>query len=66
MIVKNKNIVFITLILLVSFAVHAKTPPPPISNFSPPPGLPIDGGVLWVGLIGLAYGTTKLLLKKKD
>jgi len=68
MIVQNKLKLASILFLLVSFVCAAQgidNPPPPMPP--PPPGLPIDGNVLLVLVLGLIYGTYSRmkLLKKK-
>lgn len=42
-------------ILLISAIGFAQGPPPP-----PPPGLPIDGGIFALAVIGLFYGIKKI------
>lgn len=42
--------------LLSSLSVFAKKEPPPPQNQPPPPGLPIDGGLSFLLIAGVAYG----------
>jgi len=55
---------FLVLALLFTvpalFAIEAGDPPPP----TPPPGLPVDGGVLALLVAGLFYGVKKSFKKK--
>ena len=51
-----KKIKFITFILILASTMgFAQGPPPP-----PPPGLPIDGGVFILAVVGLYFGIKKL------
>jgi len=53
----SKKIIFLLAVLLttVSFGQFIPPPPPP-----PPPGLPIDGGVFILAIIGAIYGVKKI------
>ena len=42
--------------MLSSVSVFAEKDPPPPENQPPPPGLPIDGGLSYLLITGLAYG----------
>jgi len=57
----NKKILFTVLLILITvgIAFAQSTPPTPAA---PPPGFPIDGGLLLLGAVALGYGITK---KKK-
>lgn len=46
---------FCILMLLASVSVFAEEPPSPKTNPAPP-GLPIDGGLSYLFVIGVAYG----------
>lgn len=63
--IQNKMTLASTLFSLISFVSFAQEgPPPPMPP--PPPGLPIDGPVLVVLVLALAYGVKKMLdIKKK-
>ena len=42
-------------------------PPPPLENGAPPaPGLPIDGGLVILVVLGLAYGVYKVMSSKQS
>lgn len=57
MTVKNKKITSI-LFLLISVGCFAQQLPPP---GPPPPGFPIDGGVLIGVFVAVCYGVKKIL-----
>jgi len=59
---QNKRIIASILFVLISFVCAAQMPPP--GPPAPPPGLPIDGGVLMAMFVGLFYGAKKLLFSK--
>jgi hypothetical protein len=60
MIVKYKTIFASILFVLMSFECMGQIePPPPMPP--PPPGLPIDGMVVIVLILGLLYGVKKRL-----
>lgn len=56
--------------MLLGLVVHSKqkTPPQPNrpgkSNLTPPPGLPIDGGLSLLLITGVVYGIFELKRKK--
>lgn len=51
--------------MLFSLAAYSKKPPPPPQNGPPPPvGLPIDGGLSFLLISGVAYGIYSLKRKK--
>jgi len=52
---------FVLLFLLVTEFVFAQTAPP---NRTPPPGLPIDGGLFALVAVAFGYGINKLRSKK--
>ncbi len=64
MIMQNKRIIASILFVLISFVCAAQALPPPIQG-PPPPGLPIDGGVLFGVFAGLIYGVKKLVFSNK-
>jgi len=53
----SKKIIFLLAVLsaTVSFGQFIPPPPPP-----PPPGLPIDGGIFILAIVGAIYGIKKL------
>jgi hypothetical protein len=55
----KKKIYSTLLFLLFTWFVNAQVMPTP-SAAPPPPGLPIDGGVFSLFLMGLIYGIKKL------
>ncbi|HSQ46917.1 MAG TPA: hypothetical protein VLM44_08375 [Lutibacter sp.] len=62
---------FCVLMLLASVSVFAKKKDPPAppnnkNNDVPPPGLPIDGGLSYLLLIGAAYGVHAIRKRVKD
>lgn len=67
MIIQNKKILASILFVLISFVCVAQSVPEPVdaNRPPPPPGLPIDAGVLVVAGIGLAYGASKVLKNNK-
>jgi len=66
MIMQNKRIFASILFVLISSVCVAQTLPPPGSPPVPPPGLPIDGGLLYGMAFALFYGVKKLLLKRNN
>jgi hypothetical protein len=62
MIIQNKRIFASILFVLISFVCIAQGGPPP--PMTPPPGLPIDGGLLVGVCVGVFYGAKKMLKKK--
>jgi len=50
----SKKIIFLLAVLLTT-ASFGQFPPPP-----PPPGLPIDGGIFILAIIGAIYGVKKI------
>lgn len=50
--------------MLISLVVYAEKPPTPEEGGAPPPGLPIDGGLLLLLASGVAYGIYALKRKK--
>ena len=66
MIIQNKRIFASILFVLISYVCVAQNnPPPPAPLNTPPPGLPIDGGVIIGAVLGLFYGAKKLITKKQ-
>ena len=53
----KKGIIILIIMLLVVGSSIAQGPPPP----PPPPGLPINGFTELLLLIGICYGTKKIL-----
>ncbi|WP_412987325.1 hypothetical protein [Pontimicrobium sp. IMCC45349] len=64
--IQNKTTIASILFVLISFVCTAQEMPPPPAP-PPPPGLPVDG-FLWVLLVlGVCYGVFKLIkLQKKE
>jgi hypothetical protein len=63
----NKSYIKIVLIAIFLVAVEvtfAQSAPSPQRTPPPPPGLPIDGGLLALFAVGLGYAARKLRLKK--
>ena len=54
---KKKILVTLSLVLFFVCAISGQIVPPPIP---PPPGLPIDGGLLFLLASGLFYGIRKI------
>ena len=52
-----RKIVAIILLLLFPLITMAQGPPPPPPT---PPGLPIDSGIVYLLLLGVAYGIRKV------
>jgi len=52
-----RKIVAIVLLLLFPLITMAQGPPSPAP---PPPGLPIDSGIVYLLLLGVAYGISKV------
>lgn len=51
--------------MLVCSLAYANDPPNPSGNDAPPgPGLPIDGGLTYLLISGIAYGVYELKRKK--
>ena len=51
--------------MLISVVAYSKKPPhPEQGNAPPPPGLPIDGGLSFLLISGVAYGIFELKRKK--
>jgi hypothetical protein len=50
------------LLLLFPLIMIAQNPPMPTENMGPPPppGLPLDGGLLFLFIAGVAYGVKKI------
>ncbi len=62
---KNKYFLLLLMFCLsVAFVYGQDMPPKPPDGGRPPPGLPIDGGIIILGIIAVAYGVTKK--NKKD
>ena len=57
---QNKRILASVLFVLISFACMSQGP----DSFAPPPGLPIDGGVLISVFVAIIYGVKKILGNK--
>jgi len=53
-----KKLASLLLLLLFPLTMIAQGPPPPPPPL--PPGLPIDGGLLFLLIAGMAYGVKKL------
>ena len=51
-------------LMLICATVFAQKPPNPIGGPAPPPGLPIDGGILYLLIAGVTYGVYELKRKK--
>ena len=50
--------------VLISFVTYAGDPVPTPAGPPPPPGLPIDGGLSFLIISGVAYGIYELRRKK--
>ncbi|MFI1770697.1 PID-CTERM protein-sorting domain-containing protein [Thalassobellus citreus] len=61
MTIQNKRIFASILFVLISFVCASQELPPP--GTPPPPGFPIDGGVLVGAAFALFYGVRKLFQK---
>ncbi len=63
MIIQNKRKFASILFVLISIVCTAQKMPPPPAPMgpTPPPGLPVDGVVLFVLVIGIIYGIKKRL-----
>ena len=61
MMLKNKAIIASILFALTSLIGVAQDPPGP----PPPPGLPVDSGIMWLLLAGLLLGIYKLTALKR-
>jgi len=53
----SKKIIFLLAVLLTTATFGQFIPPPPPP---PPPGLPIDGGIFILAIIGAIYGVKKI------
>ena len=51
--------------MLISLVAYSKKPPTPPQNIPPPVGLPIDGGLSFLLISGVAYGIYALKRKKE-
>jgi len=62
----NKNLLSFFLIVFCVFGSFAQKGdlPPPGTNDTPPPGFPIDGGLSYLLVAGIAYGVYELKRKK--
>jgi hypothetical protein len=62
-----KSLIANVLFLLISVVGMADSgPPPPLENGAPPaPGLPIDGGLIILVVLGLIYGVYKVVSSRK-
>jgi len=60
----NKYLLSFCLILICS-SVFAQKPPDPELPGTPPPGLPIDGGLSFLIIAGVTYGIYESRKKKK-
>jgi hypothetical protein len=54
---RKKYLFLLLMFFVASVITYAQTTPP--NPNPPPPGLPIDGGLALIGLIGLVYGISK-------
>ena len=50
--------------MLIGVVAYSKKPPKPEISATPPPGLPIDGGLSILLVSGVAYGIFELKRKK--
>lgn len=63
--IQSKKIVASILFVLISFVCVAQSaPPPPMPP--PPPGLPIDGGLTFLLVLGLFFGVKSILKSSKQ
>ena len=51
-------------IVLVALQTYGQAVPPPIPP-PPPPGLPIDGALFYLLLVGACFGIKKMAVKEK-
>lgn len=73
MLKSNKIILFIFVFLVLALNFKAGAPPPPAPPTTassspkcwPPPCVPIDGGISFLALAGIAYAGKKLHKKNK-
>ena len=52
--------------MLSSVSVFAEKPPEPPQNQPPGPGLPIDGGLSYLFIVGAAYGIYAIRKRAED
>jgi hypothetical protein len=57
---KHKTLTLFTALLFSAIAFGQMIPPGPSVPPPPPPGLPIDGGLIFLIISGAAYGVAKL------
>lgn len=60
----NKYLLSFCLVLICPTIFAQKDIPVPGTNGTPPPGLPIDGGLSYLLIVGIAYGVYELKRKK--
>ncbi len=61
---KIVRIVLSTLLILSVSFIFAQTPGAPNRTPPPPPGIPIDGGLIALFSVAIGYAVRKLKLKK--
>ena len=61
---KNTKIIFIILVFVSVGFLFSQNPSAPNRTPPPPPGIPIDGGILTLITIGAGYALSKLRNKK--
>ncbi|MGE5944195.1 MAG: hypothetical protein ACM31G_07645, partial [Flavobacteriales bacterium] len=59
MMIQNKRKIASILFVLISMVCLAQDLPPPMAT--PPPGLPIDSGILIAAFVALFYGAKKII-----
>lgn len=57
---KSDKLILILALMLVYFANGQGVPIPGVPPPPPPPGLPIDGGLFVLAILGAFYGAKKL------
>ncbi|MEE9408413.1 MAG: hypothetical protein V3V28_10105 [Polaribacter sp.] len=56
---KKKTYLALFLVLIFTYTISGQVMPPPAGP-PDPPGLPVDGGILFLLISGLVYGVKKI------